>query len=735
MDCLPQRRMRVPAALPAILIFVVMVTSLTAAVGVRTHDIRVYLDPGSRMMSAGDTMLLTGSPDGNLRLLVNRSFSIDEVSLNGQALEWRLDPDFTLLYARLGPNLLDQARATATILDVTLPTRLPSGARLSVRYRAELPPPPLTDTGTDRLRAAAWAGDEGAFLGPEGFWYPRPDDDPAAYSVTVTAPVGYQFVTGGVLTGDTPAGDGHLVTWRTAHPAEPLALVGGRFSLKRASWKGLDLLSYFPASDDAGVAALMQAVRDSLQRDIDLFGAYPFKKFALVQGIQPVTRSFASFVVLGQDRLRATSAPLSVDILRNWWGHGVRVDRSGGDWSLGLAICLGELYPLEQQDSAAAAERRRRLLSEYADYVREHTDMALKDVADDHGPAGRVLGGGKGAMVWHMLRLQVGDDAFFEALKRIYADDLWKTVSWRGLIDRFQAVSEELHEKEIKEKEADGVRVLTSEREKDLSLDWFYQQWITRPGAATLAVKIRSLFHPLENQFLLSFVLSQAGPVYRLYVPVRIETTKTPQRRWMTLEESSREFQLVIPDEPQFLQVDPDAHVFRQLWHQENGLTIARVWETPELEVVLPANPDRAEAVKDTLTNRLVHTDIRFLPPSALPRYGEDWVSVIEPWQTEEPRWRRILADRAPVVSGIMTLDGRTVALAGHTVVLALPAFREGEGLGVVVISDAAPPELAAILAKVNATTSEGYLVFKGTDQVRSGRWPGATSPLRVKIE
>ena len=76
-----------------------------------------------------------------------------------------------------------------------------------------------------------------------------------------------------------------------------------------------------------------------------LIGAYPFVKFAVVENALQTGYGMPSFTLLGSRVIRFpfilhTSYPH--EILHNWWGNGVYIDRKSGNWSEGLTAYLSD---------------------------------------------------------------------------------------------------------------------------------------------------------------------------------------------------------------------------------------------------------------------------------------------------------------------------------------------------------------------------------------------------------
>ncbi len=79
-------------------------------------------------------------------------------------------------------------------------------------------------------------------------------------------------------------------------------------------------------------------------------------------------------------------------------------------------------------------------------------------------PVTRTIGYDKGAMVFHMVRRLIGEDAFWQALREVYKNKRFEQASWRDFQDAF-------------------------ERTGNRSPEAFFKQWVERPGAPRLALE------------------------------------------------------------------------------------------------------------------------------------------------------------------------------------------------------------------------------------------------------
>ena len=122
---------------------------------------------------------------------------------------------------------------------------------------------------------------------------------------------------------------------------------------------------------------------------------------------------------------------LGHEIAHCWWGNGVLVDISSGNWSEGLTSYVADYFYKER--AGEGRSYRQQWLRNYASIVDVQNDFALSRFTSRSDPVTKVVGYDKGAMVFHMLRHQLGDGIFWATLRSIYARFLFKAVSWKEL--------------------------------------------------------------------------------------------------------------------------------------------------------------------------------------------------------------------------------------------------------------------------------------------------------------
>ena len=91
--------------------------------------------------------------------------------------------------------------------------------------------------------------------------------------------------------------------------------------------------TYFTSANQDLAPAYLDAVIRYLKLYSELFGPYPFPKFAVVENFFPTGYGFPSYTLLGSTILRLPfilSTSLGHEIAHCWWGNGVQVDYESG---------------------------------------------------------------------------------------------------------------------------------------------------------------------------------------------------------------------------------------------------------------------------------------------------------------------------------------------------------------------------------------------------------------------
>ena len=137
----------------------------------------------------------------------------------------------------------------------------------------------------------------------------------------------------------------------------------------------------------------------------------------------------------------------------------------------------------------------------------------------------------KGAWVLHMLRRKLGDERFFEALRRYYAAHAGATATTDDLRHALEA-------------------------ESGLDLGTFFRQWLVRRGLPDLS--IAWTWDEAARQAALHVAQLQAGDPYELDLELAFRVGDRVERRTVAVREAKKSLRVDLPGAPSAVDVDPD---------------------------------------------------------------------------------------------------------------------------------------------------------------------------------
>lgn len=488
-----------------------------------TQEIAVTLVPAEHLLRGNSTLIYTVRPE-TLFLTLNQAARIEGVSGDGEALSYTF---------RDGRLMIAPGSASARSLTISISYQLALNDPLP-KATAGSEDPSYGVNGSITL--------QGAFLGSSAAWYPRPTAAPLRRTIRITAPAGMEGITAGERLSRETSGGITRSTWQEEQPMGDLSLATGPYVVKERQLPGLLVSTYLYPENAHLAESYLEASVGYLKLFAELFGPYPFTKFAVVENFFPTGYGFPSFTLLGSMVIRLpfiTTTSLPHEIAHNWWGNGVLVDQRQGNWCEGLVTYLAEQLLEERKSSAAGRDYRLRLLTDFSLLVPEQLDFPLAGFSSRIDPASRAIGYGKAAMLWHMLRRRVGDEAFFAALREVFRSRRFQSASWS---DFSQALANSSGQK----------------------LDSFMTSWLERPGGPQLSMAdVRS-----ERQgegWLITGTVVQKSPVFPLLLPLRLETGSGHFDQTLPVTKEETPFHFITASRPRRLLLDPDVDIFRLL--------------------------------------------------------------------------------------------------------------------------------------------------------------------------
>ena len=387
-------------------------------------------------------------------------------------------------------------------------------------------------------------------------WLPTIDHiaDKATSEFIVTTRAEYQVISNGLLTDqvDLP-GSLRRTHWSQDVPVSPwlYSLGIAHFVVHyEAPVKGIQLSFWaFPQDADKGLKALERDARGSFEFFSERVGPYAYQKLAHVEaaGMGGGTEH-ATNIFYGEKGVTAGNAAVVHETAHQWFGDAVTESDWNDVWlSEGFATYFTLLYTehADGRDAFLDGLRRSRDRVLQLEKAQPNTPVVHLNF-DESKPAGpnNQLVYQKGGWTLHMLREQIGTDAFWRGIRLYYQahlNGLASTGDLRGAME--QASGQEL--------------------------SWFFNQWLTRSGVPSVAGTWR--YDPAARQVVVTIRQAQTADPYRFQMSVGVYQTANAPPRVVDTQVSGREISLTIPAEaaPASIVFDPNVALLADIRQPE----------------------------------------------------------------------------------------------------------------------------------------------------------------------
>ncbi len=167
-------------------------------------------------------------------------------------------------------------------------------------------------------------------------------------------------------------------------------------------------------------------------------------------------------------------------------------------------------------------------------------------------------------MLFHMLRKEIGDDRFFQALRDFVKKNSFKKATWGDLASAFEATSG-----------ADLKNIIG--------------QWLDRTIIPELHAG-RAVVRQKAEGYETSFSLQQAGGSFNLTVPITVYAAGNKETIPRKVDKTDHIITLYSRDLPEKIVVDEDYDVMRRLSREEFPPVIARFIDDKSIVLGLPAS-------------------------------------------------------------------------------------------------------------------------------------------------
>jgi len=477
------------------------------------------------------------------------------------------------------------------------------------------------------------------------------------------------------------------------------------FSVKHAKAGEVDVYCYFFEEDTSLFETYLPATVGYVKMYSDLIGDYPYKRFTVAENFFPTGYGMPAWTLLGQQVIRLpfiVMTSLGHEVLHNWWGNSIYVDYENGNWCEGLTVYGADYRYKLKRGASSARDYRKDILKQYKNYVTKENDFPVREFEARHNAESRTIGYNKTMMIFHMIEEVIGEEAFFQAWRDVFAENKGQQVSWEKWLAAYEKTSGE-------------------------DLSYIIPQWVDRVGAAQIKVEL------LDSEFLndettVKFKVIQTGSdIYNLRIPVKFIGVED-QDGLVGLPVAETTYEFTVKGKATAFELDPDYNLFRHLYPQEIEATVAAAMGAKEKHFWYYRDGD--EAALKLFGDALTEGDILPASPAddvTLGLEGNYAIFALNPAQLPPELSKQIQLDKTSI-----TINGESFPRAGHTFVLSSEEEEIAAKMLVVISDDLSSlPRLGQLVPHYGKYS---YLVFKGSRNVAKGQWPALTSPLRVEL-
>jgi aminopeptidase N len=507
------------------------------------YDVTATLDPIAQSLSAvAKVEFKAQEVSGGVRVELHPNLDVRDVkSADGKSLSFERDSGNTLF------------------LTVLLPSSVSTGTKVTLTFTyagllANEDNSPIPGVKT------AVISKEGAYLLLPSRWFPLTNYPSNRYTGTFRLNVPDSFAVAGTgkasapspMAGKNPAEGGRLLyTFQCDNAAPNGTFVAGELQLSPEQAEGVNVSVYAPRSAPGKPSDFAADVARAYTMFSDMFGPLSNADVTIAQLPDGTLRDFAApGLLLLSKRIwdpKGADRTIARLVASQWWGIAVIPATPGDVWiSDGLARYSEALYA----EQNAGREAGLKAVDEFAVGALMGEDAAPVAQAARLAPYSsdyRSVVMNKGAMIFHMLRAQMGDPAFKSLLHDFYAKYNGKTTT----IDDFVNLAQQ--RVEASGKPGDAIPQLRG----------FFAQWLNSTGVPDFAIEY--VVYRTKQGFRVVGKVKQPLDTFSMPVEIRIETEGNPETKIVDVvgTESSFTVETFGRPKPGGIKIDPNNVVLK----------------------------------------------------------------------------------------------------------------------------------------------------------------------------
>ncbi len=546
-----------PIALALLLLFFPAVWGESGDFDVEHIDLSVRISPETKSMEVIAALDINSASEGEMVLALNENMMVKSIIADGT----------TIPFERSGNALKVPAKKGSWKLEVEYGT---SSAEMLF----------------DGLLVGHIGGlGETSYMIYRSAWYPMVFGDRFTASAAIDVPEGYSVAGVGEVVGIEQSSDSRVYRLRTKESVPGISFAAGHFEIVSRSVVFQDGSSYYgdwphgKKGQQVVISCYLAPREVPLARDCvenakevlayysSIFDGYPYSTLAIVEMPEDFFGGHGAMalVMLNPRALRGSAKELLAhEIAHGWWGALVSVKRgynlqplrlvtadaygeNANDLWLheGLATYSSLLYLEGSEGRGAMLDA---LKEKRKEYLQSGGGDAIASAEEDYAnDAYHATVYGKGALVLHMLRYVMGDEAFFKAILKYKENYRGRSVT----IEDFQNLASEVHGSDLK---------------------WFFDAWVRGGGIPDYEV-VEARVESNDEGYVTRVAIAQRGVEVAMPLEITLHTSEGEVNKKIFLDAKEGEVQFVSRGKPIYVGID-EGHWILESKRSNNVLVI-----------------------------------------------------------------------------------------------------------------------------------------------------------------
>jgi aminopeptidase N len=433
----------------------------------------------------------------------------------------------------------------------------------------------------------AYVGPEGSYLLYPGCWFPVNEIAGNRFSATMTVTVPSDEVVIASGNASSPVHSGDTVTYNFDYQRSsfPGTVIAGKYAIVPATAVGANVTLYLKSGHENLAQTYGETAGRIMTYYSDKFGPLPDSHLALVEIADDTVGGYSApgLVAIAS---RGFSTPvndklLAHEISHQWWRCLVS-PATGDDAFLdeGLATYSSALWVEESAGESAFEDTMHDVEIQSLSHE-EVSPIAQASHLHEFTPEYQSIVFDKGAMVFHMLRWVIGDDAFFKTLQSMATQYAFKSITTAD----FQKLSEKASKQQ---------------------LTFFFAQWVDSTGVPQF--KRTWAVYRTQKGYQVVGKIEQDLDIFRMPVEIRVYTEgRKPTNSRIDMTGTTADFTVDTITRPLRVVVDPGSRLLKYDDQTRIEVELAKADQLVQQQAYLEAIKQYQEVLQLNKNDSLAH--------------------------------------------------------------------------------------------------------------------------------